>query len=174
MKVKNWFEDEAQVNQCQLRDLKELMKDLKIRPVMQPRSTSPRPRSAAADLDGDDDKMSDQIFSSETSYNLSCVLYFWWIGWISYWYMEGKFFGLMECIMDMILTFFYKNTVMVPTTIFDTPFLYLLLVNGQWWAGGWRRGCAPTCDGCFMSCARCLELWLRLAVLILFRWTEWK
>ena len=50
--------------------------DLKIRPVMQPRSTSPRPRSAAADLDGDDDKTFDQIFSSETSYNLSCVLYF--------------------------------------------------------------------------------------------------
>ena len=52
--------------------------DLKIRPVMQPRSTSPRPRLAAVvvDLDGDDDKTFDQIFSSETSYNLSCVLYF--------------------------------------------------------------------------------------------------
>ena len=34
------------------------MKDLKIRPVMQPRSTSPRPRLAAveADLHGDDDQ----------------------------------------------------------------------------------------------------------------------
>ena len=44
------------------------------------RSTSPRPRLAAVvkDLDSDeyDDKKFDQIFSSETSCDFSCLIYF--------------------------------------------------------------------------------------------------